>query len=57
LERTKHEFKQAFYILLDLRVAHLVRGLPWVDDEQASVHSGTTCIFTLMDGTTLEIQT
>jgi hypothetical protein len=32
-------------------------GLPWLDDEQASLDFGTTRVFTMMDGTSLEIQT
>jgi hypothetical protein len=31
-------------------------ALPWLDDEQASLQFGTSSVFTLMDGTTLEIQ-
>jgi hypothetical protein len=41
----------------DLRVVELVLGLPWLDDEQASLQFGTTRVFTMMDGTTVEIQT
>jgi hypothetical protein len=31
-------------------------GLPWLDDEHASLHFGSTMVFTLMDGTTVETQ-
>jgi hypothetical protein len=52
-ELARHEFKRAFYVLSDLRAADLVMGLPWLDDEQASLQFGTTRAFTLMDGTAL----
>jgi hypothetical protein len=42
------------YVLRDLRAAELIVGLPWLDDEQASLQFGTTRIFTLMDGTAVE---
>jgi hypothetical protein len=29
-------------------------GLPWLDDEQASLQFGSTRVFTLMDGTSVE---
>jgi hypothetical protein len=31
-------------------------GLPWLDDEHASLQLGTTPVFTLMDGTAVETQ-
>jgi hypothetical protein len=31
-------------------------GLPWLDDEHASLQFGSTRVFTLMDGTTMETQ-
>jgi hypothetical protein len=31
-------------------------GLPWLDDEHASLQIGSTRVFTLMDGTTVETQ-
>jgi hypothetical protein len=31
-------------------------GLPWLDDEHASLQFGSTMVFTLMDGTTMETQ-
>jgi hypothetical protein len=31
--------------------------LPWLDDKQTSLQVGTTRVFTLMDGTSLESQT
>jgi hypothetical protein len=53
-ELAKHEFHRTFYVLRDLRVANLIMGLPWLDDEHASLQFGTTRVFTLMDGTTVE---
>jgi hypothetical protein len=54
----QHEFHRTFYVLRDLCAADLILGLPWLDDEQASLQFGTTRVFTLMDGhamdTTLE---
>jgi hypothetical protein len=43
-------------VLRDLRADDLVLGLPWLDDEQASLQFGTTPVFTLMDDTTVESQ-
>jgi hypothetical protein len=40
-----------FYVLRDLRVADPVLGLPWLDDEQAFLHFGTSLVFTFRDGT------
>jgi hypothetical protein len=40
-----------------LRDVDLMLGLPWVDDEQASLQYGTTRVFTLMDGTSIEVYT
>jgi predicted acylesterase/phospholipase RssA len=31
--------------------------LPWLDDEQASLHFGIALVFTMMDGTTTALQT
>jgi hypothetical protein len=53
----RHEFQRAFYVLRDLRAADLVLGLPWLDDEQASLLFGTTRVFTMMTGTTLDTHT
>jgi hypothetical protein len=54
-ELAHHEFqRRAFYVLRDLRAADLIMGLPWLDDEHASLQFGTTRVFTLMDGTTME---
>jgi hypothetical protein len=50
-ELAQHEFHRTFYVLRDLRAADLVMGLPWLDDEQASLQFGTTRVFALMDGT------
>jgi hypothetical protein len=56
-ELDRHEFKRTFSVLRDLRVGDLVLGLPWLDDEEASLWFGTTRVFTLMDGTIVEIRT
>jgi hypothetical protein len=53
-ERARHEFQRTFYVLRDLRAADLILGLPWLDDEQASLQFGTTRVFTVMDGTAVE---
>jgi methyl coenzyme M reductase subunit C len=53
-ELARHEFHQTFYVLRDLRAADLIMGLPWLDDEQASLQFGSTRVFTLMDGTAVE---
>jgi hypothetical protein len=57
-ELARHEFHRTFYVLRDLRAADLVLGLPWLDDEHASLQFGTSRVFTVMDGpareTTLE---
>jgi hypothetical protein len=37
LELARHEFKWTYNVLHDLRDANLVLGLPWLDDEQASL--------------------
>jgi hypothetical protein len=52
-ELARHEFRRIFHILRDSRVADLVLGIPWQDDEQASLMFGTTRVFTLMDGTSV----
>jgi hypothetical protein len=36
-ELAQHEFHRTFYVLRDLRVADLILGLPWLDDEHASL--------------------
>jgi hypothetical protein len=51
-ELARDEFQRTFHVLRDLRGADLVLGLPWLDDERASLQFGTTRVFTLMDGTT-----
>jgi hypothetical protein len=53
-ELARHEFQRNFYVLRDLRAADLILGLPWLHDEHASLHFGSTRVFTLMDGTTVE---
>jgi hypothetical protein len=50
----RHEFQRTFYVLRDLRVANLILGLLWLDDEHASLQFGSTRVLTLMDGTTVE---
>jgi hypothetical protein len=35
-ELARHEFQRTFYVLRDSRAAHLIMGLPWLDDEHAS---------------------
>jgi hypothetical protein len=55
-ELARLEFQLTFYVLRDLRAADLVLGLPWLDDEHASLQFGTTRVFTLMDGTAMETQ-
>jgi hypothetical protein len=32
-ELARHEFQRTFYMLRDLHAAHLILGLPWLDDE------------------------
>jgi hypothetical protein len=49
-----HEFQRTFYVLRDSRPAHVVLGLPSLDDEHASLQFGTTRVFTLMGGTEVE---
>jgi hypothetical protein len=53
-ELARHVFQRTFYELRDLRAADLVLGLPWLDEEQASLQFGTTSVFTLMDGNEVE---
>jgi hypothetical protein len=53
-ELARHEFHRTFYVLRDLRTSDLILGLPWLDDEHASLQFGTTMVFTLMDGTVAE---
>jgi hypothetical protein len=55
-ELAQHKFQRTFYVSRDLRVADLIMGLPWLDDEHASLHFGSTTVFTLMDGTAVETQ-
>jgi hypothetical protein len=38
----------------DLRAVDVIMGLPWLYDEHASLQFGSTMVFTLMDGTTVE---
>jgi hypothetical protein len=53
-ELARHEFQRNFYVLRDLRNVDMVLSLLWLDDEHISLHFGTTRVFTLMDGTTVE---
>jgi hypothetical protein len=53
-ELARHEFHRTFYVLRDLRAVDLILGLPWLDDEHASLQFGSTRVFTLMDGTSVE---
>jgi hypothetical protein len=53
-ELARHEFQRTFYVLRDFRVDDLIMGLPWLDDGHASLQFGSTRVFTLMDGTTVE---
>jgi uncharacterized membrane protein len=55
-ELARHEFQRTFYVLRDLRAADLVLGSPWLDDEHVSLQFGTTRVFSLMDGTSMETQ-
>jgi hypothetical protein len=50
-ELARHECHRTFNVLRYLRTSDLIMGLPWLDDEHASLQFGTTRIFTLMDGT------
>jgi hypothetical protein len=56
LELARHELYRTFYVLRDLRAADLIMGLPLLDGEYASLQFGTTRVYTLMDGTTMETQ-
>jgi hypothetical protein len=53
-ELARHEFQRTFYGIRDLCATDLIKGLPWLDDEHASLHFGSTTVFTLMDGTSVE---
>jgi hypothetical protein len=55
-ELARHEFQRNFYVLRDLCAANLIMGLPWLDDEHASLQFGSTRVFIDMDGTTVETQ-
>jgi hypothetical protein len=45
-----------FFVLRYLRVADIILGLPWLDDEHGSLQLDSTRVFTLMDGTTVQTQ-
>jgi hypothetical protein len=53
-ELARPEFQRNFYVLRDSRADDLVMGLPWLDDEHASLQFGSTLVFTPMDGTKME---
>jgi hypothetical protein len=53
-ELAQHEFHRTFYVLRDLRAADLILGLPWLDDEHASLRFGSTRVFTLIIGTSVD---
>jgi hypothetical protein len=55
-ELARHEFQRTFYVLRDLRAATIILGLPWLNDEHASLQFGSTMVFTLMDGTAVDTQ-
>jgi hypothetical protein len=55
-ELARHEFQRTIYVLRDLRDVDMVLGLPWLDDEHASLQFRMTRAFTLMDGIALETQ-
>jgi hypothetical protein len=44
-ELARHELHRIFYVLHDLRAADLILGLPWLDDEHASLQFGSTQVF------------
>jgi hypothetical protein len=46
----QHEFLRTFHVILDLRSADIVLGLPWFDDEQARLEFGNERSFTLING-------
>jgi hypothetical protein len=46
-ELARHEFQRTLYVLRDLCAADLILGLPWLDDEHASLQFGSTMVFTL----------
>jgi hypothetical protein len=56
-ELARLEFQRNFHVWRDFRAPYLVLGLPWLEDEQASLQFGTSRVFTLMDGTAVETQT
>jgi hypothetical protein len=47
-ELARHEFQRNFYVLRDLRGVDVILGLPWLDDEHASLLFGSTMVFTLL---------
>jgi hypothetical protein len=55
-ELARHESQRIFYVLRDLRTGDLILGLPWLDDEHASLQFGSIMVFTLMNGTIVETQ-
>jgi hypothetical protein len=55
-EQAHHECQRTLYLLRELRAVNMVLGLPWLDVEQASLQLGTKCVFTVMDGTAVEMK-
>jgi hypothetical protein len=55
-ELARQEFQLTFYVLRDLRAADPVLGLPWLDDEHASLQIGTTRVFNILDETLVDTQ-
>jgi hypothetical protein len=55
-ELARHEFQWTFYDLRELRGGDVVLGVPRLDNEQATLHFGTTRVFTVMDDTKVGIQ-
>jgi hypothetical protein len=45
----QHDFLRTFHVIRNFHAAGIVMGLPWLDDEQATLKFGTERLFTLMD--------
>jgi hypothetical protein len=56
-ELSRHECQRTFNVLRDLCVVDMLLGLPWPDDEQASMQFGTMRVFTMMGGISVVTQT
>jgi hypothetical protein len=46
-ELARHELQRTFNVSRDLRAADLIPGLPWLDDEHAALHFGSTMFLIL----------